>query len=202
VPHENRPKKARSVARPRRKNAQAAKKGSRLERRGEIGSRPRPGGHSARAVGIVRGQHALVRLLEALEAEKVRYLLIGMSAAVAQGVMASTLDVDLWIDLPARQYMRVLNLARKLGASVAANTVVYLEDGTPVNFVYEVTGLRSFSSETRDVTRVRIGEHPTPALPLEKIVKSKQAIGRDKDKLHITQIREFLRCRRALRRNR
>ena len=153
-------------------------------------------------MGIVRGQHALVRLLEALEAEKVRYLLIGMSAAVAQGVMASTLDVDLWIDLPARQYMRVLNLARKLGASVAANTVVYLEDGTPVNFVYEVTGLRSFSSETRDVTRVRIGEHPTPALPLEKIVKSKQAIGRDKDKLHITQIREFLRCRRALRRNR
>ena len=80
-------------------------------------------------MGTVRRQNALVRLLEALEAEKIRYVMIGMSAAVAQGVMASTLDVDLWIDLPA------------LGGTIAANTVVYLEDGTPVNFVYEVTGL-------------------------------------------------------------
>ncbi|HKQ36686.1 MAG TPA: hypothetical protein VJ063_01335 [Verrucomicrobiae bacterium] len=64
--------------------------------------------------------------------------MIGMSAAIAQGVMANTLDVDLWVDLPARQYMRVLNIARR--------------------------------------------------------------IRRDKDKLHIHQIQEFLRCRGALKR--
>jgi hypothetical protein len=153
-------------------------------------------------VGTVRGEHALVRLLEALEAEKIRYVIIGMSAALAQGVMTNTLDVDLWIDLPARQYMRVLNIARRLGASVSANTVVYLENGIPVNFVYEVTGLGKFGSETKQLPRVLIAGHATPVLPLEKIVQSKQAIGRDKDKLHISQIQEFLRCRRALKRKR
>jgi hypothetical protein len=124
--------------------------------------------------------------------------MIGMSAAIAQGVMANTLDVGLWIDLAARQYMRVLNIARRLGASVAANTVVYLENGTPVNFVYEVTGLGNFRSETKEVPRVPIAGHATPILPLEKIVQSKEAIGRHKDKLHIKQITEFLRCRGAV----
>jgi hypothetical protein len=139
--------------------------------------------------------------LEALEAEKIRYVMIGMSAAIAQGVMATTLDVDLWIDLPARQYMRVLNIARRMGASVAANTVVYLENGMPVNFVYEVTGLGNFRSESRQAPRVAIAGHLTPILPLEKIVQSKQAIGRDKDKLHVNQIQEFLRCRRAVKKS-
>lgn len=61
--------------------------------------------------------------------------MIGMTAAIAQGVVANTIDVDLWINLPSRPYMRLLNLSRKLDATIAANTVVYLRDGTPVNFV-------------------------------------------------------------------
>jgi hypothetical protein len=140
--------------------------------------------------------------LETLEAEKIRYIVIGMWAAGAQGVIVTTLDVDIWIDLPPRQYMRVLKIAQQIGATIGANTVVYLEDGTPVNFVYEVTGLRSFSSEVRRRRHVQIDGHDVPVLRLESIVKSKQAIGRDKDKLHIVQIRDFLRCRRAMKRGR
>src|SRR5882762_2753800 len=87
-----------------------------------------------------RRLHPVARLLEALETEKVRYMLIGMSAAIVQGVMETTLDVDLWIDLPSRQYVRVQNFARSIGCTPAANTVVYTSDGTPVNFVFEVGG--------------------------------------------------------------
>jgi len=198
VPHEQRPKKARTVTRARRKNAPPTKTHARPERAGKGRARAGAGGDVRGAVAVIRGQHALVRLLEALEAEKIRYVMIGMSAAIAQGVVGSTLDIDLWIDLPPRQYMRVLNIARRLGASVAANTVVYLENGIPVNFVYEVTGLGKFRSEARQPPRVLIAGHATPVLPLKKILQSKRAIGRDKDKLHIHQIQEFLRCREAL----
>src|SRR5688572_26460112 len=100
-------------------------------------------------MGTYRKSHPVARLLEALEAEDIQYMLIGMSAAIAQGVMETTLDVDLWVDLPARQYMRVQNLARATGATMAANTVAYLEDGTPINFVFEVDGLGSFARELR-----------------------------------------------------
>ncbi len=72
-----------------------------------------------------------------------------MTAAILQGAPATTLDADLWIDLPARSYMRVLNLCVKLGARIMANTVVALEDDTLVNFLYRVDGLASFATEAR-----------------------------------------------------
>ena len=118
-----------------------------------------------------------------------------MSAAIAQGVIANTLDLDLWIDLPPRQYMRVQNLAVKTGATIAANTVVYLEDGTPVNFVYEVTGIGSFAREQRNVIDALIHGVKIPVLHLKRILKSKEAIRRDKDLLHILLLKEFLKCR-------
>src|SRR6059036_2808346 len=89
----------------------------------------------------------LARLIHTLREEKIRFQITGMSGAILQGVPATTLDTDLWIDLPSRQYMRVLNLCRRLGAQIRANTVVDLSDGSTVNFLYEVHGLRSFRFE-------------------------------------------------------
>ena len=120
-----------------------------------------------------------------------------MSAAVVQGVMETTLDVDIWINLPPRQYMRVQQVARKMGAVVAANTVVYLEDGTPVNFIFEVDGLKNFASELRNTELLKFHGKAVPVLKLERILKSKEVVNRDKDRLHIIHIRNLLRCRRA-----
>lgn len=125
-------------------------------------------------------------------------MLIGMSAAIVQGVMETTLDVDLWMDLPARQYMRVQNIARQSGAVMGANTVAYLEDGTPVNFTFDVTGLDSFAGELKHSPRLEYHGSRIPVLKLERILKSKETIRRDKDLAHIIHIRNLLRCRRAL----
>jgi predicted nucleotidyltransferase len=145
-----------------------------------------------------RKPHPVARLLEALETENIRFMLIGMSAAIVQGVMETTLDVDFWIDLPPRQYMRVQNVARAAGCTVAANTVVYARDGTPVNFVFEVHGLGAFKRELKHAEKISFRGKKIPVLKLERILKSKEAIRRDKDLPHIIQIRELLRCRRAL----
>jgi len=149
-------------------------------------------------MGSVGAANAFGRLLEALETEGIRYMIIGMSAAIAQGVLGSTLDIDVWIDLPPRQYMRIQNLALRTGATVAANTVVYLEDGKPVNFVYEVTGLEKFGAELKHVVQARLYGRQVPVLGLSRIQRSKRAIGRDKDLLHVKLIADFLKCRRRL----
>jgi len=125
-------------------------------------------------------------------------MLIGMSAAIVQGVMGTTLDVDLWVDLPARQYMRVQNLARAAGCTPAANTVVFAADGTPINFVYEVNGLGTFQKESKHAVRLVFLGKKIPVLKLERILKSKEFIRRDKDLPHIIHIRDLLRCRRGL----
>ena len=119
-----------------------------------------------------------------------------MSAAVLQGVPVVTHDVDLWIDLPARQYMRVVNVALQQGATMVRNTVVELSDGMLVNFIYEVTGLGSFVSELRKARRLKFHGCEIPVMPLESIRTSKAAVMRDKDPAHIHAISQTLRLRR------
>jgi hypothetical protein len=132
----------------------------------------------------------------AFRTEKIRFQLIGMSAAVLQGVPVVTHDVDLWIDLPARQYMQVVNLALQHGAKMVRNTVVELCDGMLVNFIYEVTGLGSFTEELRKARKLRFHGCEIPVMPLESVRKSKAAVMRDKDPAHIHYIEETLRLRR------
>lgn len=90
--------------------------------------------------------------------------------------------------------MRVNNVAIGTGAEMVANTVVYLRDGTPINFIYEVDGLPSFKTERKKTIELRFLGHPMPVLPIDRIRKSKAFIGRSKDLLHIQLIDEFLAC--------
>jgi hypothetical protein len=126
----------------------------------------------------------------ALDGEKIRFQVIGMSAANLQGVPGSTVDVDLWIDLSPRNYMRAINLALKQGAQMVRNTVVELADGTMVNFVYEVTGLPAFKQVFSKAVWMEWNGTKVAVLPLELIEKSKRAIGRPKDLLHLELIRQ------------
>jgi hypothetical protein len=119
-----------------------------------------------------------------------------MSAAVLQGVPVVTHDVDLWIDLPARDYIRAVTVAMRHGATMVRNTVVELTDGLLVNFIYEVTGLGSFASELRKARKLKFHGCEIPVMRLESIRKSKAAVMRDKDPAHIHYIDQTLRLRR------
>lgn len=61
--------------------------------------------------------------------------------------------------------------------------------------MYEVTGLGDFSQEQRHIRHALIDGHRLPILRLERIRKSKESVGREKDKLHVLLINDFLRCR-------
>jgi hypothetical protein len=158
--------------------------------------RSKLGGHARGKVARKRGVSPLVGLVGALRAEKIRFQLIGMSAAVLQGVPVVTHDVDLWIDLPARQYMRAINVAVRQGADMVRDTVVELNNGLLVNFIYEVTGVGDFASELRKARRLKFHGCTIPVMPLESIRKSKKAIMRDKDPAHIHYITKTLLLKR------
>ena len=149
-------------------------------------------GHTGRALADERGLSPLAELLGAFGAEKIRFQIIGMSAANIQGVPGSTIDVDLWLDLPARDYMTAVNLALRHGAQFVRNTVVELSDGTLVNFVYEVTGLPAFEKVFSRAKKMKWAGVNVLVLPLELIQQSKEAIRRPKDLLHIELIRQRL----------
>ena len=124
-----------------------------------------------------------------------------MSGAILQGVPATTLDTDIWIDLPSRQYIHLLNLCRLLGASVRANTVVDLSDGSTVNFLYEVHGLRSFRYEYQRARRLKWLGTEVAVLPLERIYASKKFVGRPKDLAHLPLLEQTMKLRRRIARS-
>ena len=121
-----------------------------------------------------------------------------MSGAILQGVPATTLDTDIWIDLPPRQYIRVLNMCRRLGADIRANTVVDLSDGSTVNFLYEVHGLRSFSDEYQRSRKLKWLGMRVAVLPLERIYASKKFVGRPKDLAHLPLLAQTIKLQRRL----
>jgi hypothetical protein len=115
-----------------------------------------------------------------------------MSAAILQGVPATTLDTDLWIDLPERSYVRVLRLSQKLGASILANTVVELTDGSAVNFLYRVDGLRGFGPEFKRAKHLSWLGTKVAVLGLHRIYQSKKVVGRPKDIAHLPLLKQTM----------
>ena len=179
-----------------------AKEARRSERRRALSSRAQPDSDAAPTLAAAPAISPLDPLIEALRAEKIRFIVIGMMGAVLQGVPAVTFDIDLWIDLPPRQYMRVINLTVKLKGEIVANTVVAFGDELTVNFVYAVTGLRSFAVEARRCEKIRWGEHIVLVLPLDRILASKRACARPKDLAHIPLLERTIESKNLLREDR
>jgi hypothetical protein len=71
--------------------------------------RPQPRRNTRRKVAVEREFSPLAGLMGALQKEKIRFQVVGMSAAIMQGVPGTTNDVDLWIDLsPMQERMKKL----------------------------------------------------------------------------------------------
>src|SRR5258708_10660158 len=96
------------------KSVQASQTHARDDGTRKDSARPKLGGHARRDVEDEYETSEVARLVGLLRMEKIRFQIIGMTAAMAQNVEGSTFDLDIWIDLPARQYMRVINVVRTM----------------------------------------------------------------------------------------
>ena len=90
--------------------------------------------------------------------------------------------------------MRVMNLANKMGAKLLAKTVVALSDGALLNFCYRIDGVASFETEYRRASWFEWQGVRVKVMGLERIIKSKEAAGRDKDKAVLPMLRDVLAC--------
>lgn len=142
-----------------------------------------------------------VEFVQALEAEEIKCILIGMMAAVEQGAPCSTIDYDFWIDLPRRQVVRLYAIVRRLGGTLRAPTFYELRDGTQINAIFEPVGLRSFAAEFKSCRVSAVGGQKIRVLPLARVIASKKAAGRDKDRAVLPILERTLRLVKKLRRS-
>jgi hypothetical protein len=136
--------------------------------------------------------------LKTLHQERIDFILIGAMTAIEQGAPLMTVDYDFWVRLPESQYVRLLTIVKRLEGTNRAATLYELSDGTQVNAIFHPSGLRSFQAEWK---RCRLGSLegvPVRILPLQRVIASKRAAGRDKDKAVLPILQRTLRLSKRL----
>ena len=135
------------------------------------------------------------RFLRALLRRKVPFIVVGLSAAALQGAPVVTQDVDLWFeDLHDSRLTKAL---REVGAAYVPPSVLnppmFAGAGTELfDIVLRMDGLGKFRDELRHCVEVRLGAYRLKVLALERILASKRAANRSKDKLTIPVLEDSL----------
>jgi hypothetical protein len=157
------------------------------------------GGHSGTALGIQSRGAPLLQLISALRKARIPFQIIGMGAAVLQGVPVVTQDIDFWIGRPMNRHDEILVLCHRLRCEIIDDFKVLLPDKSLVNFTYHVDGLRSFAKELKSSKRLKLFNQRVAVLPLQRICASKAAINRPKDRVHLFYLRQAIQLQRKLR---
>lgn len=145
------------------------------------------------------------RFLAALVEEGVDFLVVGLAAAALQGAPAVTQDIDLWFrDLSDPALARAL---RKVGATYIPPTLhnpplLAGGDAGLFDVVVHMHGLGTFAQEWRRAVRVPVGAVELRVLPLARVIASKKATNRPKDRAVLPALEDALRVLQSRRRPR
>lgn len=137
-----------------------------------------------------------IAFLDALRAAHVQFLVVGLSAAALQGAPVVTRDVDLWLrDLMDEKFHEVL---RRFGATfvspVGLNPPMIVGRRVAMfDLVVSMHGLDSFAAEYRRSRAIEVGTTKVRVLPLERIIASKRAANRPKDRAVLPVLENVLR---------
>jgi predicted nucleotidyltransferase len=136
-------------------------------------------------------------LFEALNRRGVRFMLVGLSAAVLQGANTGTRDIDIWFeDTSDPRIGEAVNEARGIWVSGAFGMrppqIGGDALGDRVDVVTHMHGLGEFEQEIANTLEVDLDGIPLRVLKLERIIVSKRATGRKKDLAVIPALEEAL----------
>lgn len=138
-----------------------------------------------------------IEFLKELVRQKVDFMIVGLSAAALQGAPVVTQDIDLWFRaLPDPGINRAL---RKFNGSyippIAENPPMFAGDGIELfDIVIHMHGLGAFDDERKHAVKIPLGRIKVLVLKLERIIASKKATGREKDKLVLKVLSDALKA--------
>src|SRR5450432_3476491 len=136
-------------------------------------------------------------LLKALNRRGVRFMLVGLSAAVLQGANTATRDIDLWFedvsDLRIGEAVREANGIWVSGSfGMRPPQLGGAALGDRLDVVAHMHGLGTFESELSNSRDIEVDGIPLKVLSLERIIASKRAANRTKDLAAIPALEEAL----------
>jgi hypothetical protein len=147
-------------------------------------------------------------LLQVLHRYEVRYVLIGGLAAALRGSATPTFDVDITPAAGPDNLARLSAALTELGARIRVDGIpeglpfshdaASLTQMTTLNLVtrlgeldiaFDTAGVTDYSQWENDATLVTVLGVPVQVASLDDIIRSKEAAGRDKDRLQLPILR-------------
>ncbi len=126
-----------------------------------------------------------IAFLKALRKRGAPFLVVGLSAAAMQGAPVVTRDIDLWFKkLPDPKLLAALKETDGIYVPpFGMNPPQLAGKGFELfDLVLNVSGLQSFAKEYKKSRKIRLGNLTLNFLSIDRILKSKTAAGREKDK--------------------
>lgn len=122
-------------------------------------------------------------------------MVVGLSAAVLQGAPVSTQDVDLWFDDLSDPKLQ--SAIKAVGGTFIPSFDLHPPMITGkslelIDLVTTVHGIKKFSTEYKNATKLRLGSLTVRVLPLDRIIQSKRYLGRPKDMAVLPVLRDVL----------
>lgn len=130
-----------------------------------------------------------LKLFASLNKNKVEYLLIGGTLAIAYGVPRVTKDIDLFLNPTLENAGALLKALEEFGMGtvhltnpqdICSTEVTIFKDFVRLDVLTKVKGLE-FSAAWRNKVYLSLENIDIPAVNLEDLIKSKQAAGRSED---------------------
>jgi hypothetical protein len=143
------------------------------------------------------------RVLSTLLKHKVPFMVVGLSAATMQGAPVVTQDVDLWFKNLGDQKMS--SALQEVGAAYVPPSInippMLAGPGAELfDIVLRMDGLGTFSEEFKHCIEVPLDRQKLKVLRLDRILVSKIAANRPKDKLTIPVLRDALAAAQSIKR--
>ena len=122
-------------------------------------------------------------LFEALEGRGVRFLVIGLSAAVLEGAPVATQDIDLWLERIDERVAQAAVDAKEFWISGFGLQPPAFggADLDRIDVVLTAHGLNDFATEYEGSVVREVDGIPLHVLPLKRVIASKRATRRPKD---------------------
>lgn len=130
-------------------------------------------------------------------------MVVGLSAATLQGAPVVTQDVDLWFENLDGQ--KISKAVQEVGAAYVPpsidNPPMFAGAGAELfDIVIRMDGLGTFADEIKNCVEINLGRQKLKVLSLERILASKMAADRPKDKLTIPVLRDALAATQSMKR--
>ena len=140
-----------------------------------------------------------IAFLRELKRHKVEFMLVGAAAAALQGAPVVTQDIDLWFE--DMKDPGIQTALRKSGGimvpSFGQNPPTFAGDAVKLfDIVLTMHGLKSYEEEKKNSFEVALGTLRVSVLDLDRIIKSKETVGRPKDLLVLPVLRDTLKTLR------